>query len=165
MKINTHELKRKSEIAFKGVQPIKLHGLQSPNSITECNVQIEGNMSKKGNHYIIEGIGKTTLPLICDRCLEPFDSMLEVKLYQKYVTDPNQQDEETLVLPESELDLEDIVIEAVSLNVPMKRLHDKACKGICKVCGINLNEKSCQCEQNEIDPRLEGLKDLFRSTN
>ena len=51
--------------------------------------------------------------------------------------------------------------EAVVLNVPMKWLHDSNCKGICKVCGINLNKQSCQCDAEEIDPRLEGLRNLF----
>ena len=43
----------------------------------------------------------------------------------------------------------------------MKWLHDENCKGICKVCGINLNKQSCHCDAQEIDPRLEGLRNLF----
>ena len=82
------------------------------------------------------------------------------KLFEfRYI--PNEDDEEILPISGFEIDLEDIITESIVLNVPMKWLHDEQCKGICKVCGINLNKQSCHCDAQEIDPRLEGLRNLF----
>lgn len=165
MKINIHELKNKSEIEIEGMQPIILYGLQTPYTKTECTVKVKGRIFKKDQDYILQGVGKVVLPLICDRCLEPFHQPIEVNFHQRYTLSPNAVDEEAVLLPDTVIDLEDIITEAVSLMIPMKRLHDKECKGICTVCGVNLNTKSCNCKQDEIDPRLEGLKDLFHSNS
>lgn len=165
MKINIHELKNKSEMEIEGTQPIVLYGLQTPYTKTECSVKVKGRIFKKDQDYRLQGIGQTTLPLVCDRCLEPFNQSIEIKFDQRYTTNPNAIEEDIKLLPDTVIDLEDIITEAVSLMIPMKRLHDEQCKGICTVCGVNLNIESCHCKQEEIDPRLEGLKDLFHSNS
>lgn len=165
MKINTHELRNQSEMEIEGIQSIVLHGLQAPRTKTKCDVKIKGKLIKSGKSYILEGTGQTNVPLACDRCLETFNENIHIKFHQKYTTKCGSKDEEAIFLTTDEIDLEDIITEAVSLKIPMKRLHDENCKGICAVCGANLNEKSCDCDVTEIDPRLVGLKDLFTQKN
>ncbi|MBO5857065.1 MAG: DUF177 domain-containing protein, partial [Clostridia bacterium] len=46
--------------------------------------------------------------------------------------------------------------EDVNLELPTKFLCDEDCKGICTMCGNNLNIDQCDCKK-PIDPRLEGL--------
>jgi len=161
MKINIHELKKKSEMVMDWVQPITLKGVNPLHPSLDCDAHVEGTVTKVGNRYVVKGIASTVVKLLCDRCLEEFDCSIEAEIYQRYSTDPNEDDEEVLPISGFEIDLEDIITEAVVLNVPMKWLHDSNCKGICKVCGINLNKQSCRCDAQEIDPRLEGLRNLF----
>jgi uncharacterized protein len=47
------------------------------------------------------------------------------------------------------------------LSLPIKRLCDEQCKGLCQVCGADLNEGECGCVVEEIDPRLATLRDLL----
>lgn len=161
MKINIHELKKKSELMVEGIQSITLKGINPLHPSLDCNVHVEGTVTKVGNRYAIKGIARTTVKLLCDRCLEEFDCPVQAEIYQRYSTDANEDDEEILPISGLEIDVEDLVTEAIILNVPMKWLHDDNCKGICKVCGINLNKQSCQCQTDEIDSRLEGLRNLF----
>ncbi|NIR65724.1 MAG: DUF177 domain-containing protein, partial [Aliifodinibius sp.] len=35
------------------------------------------------------------------------------------------------------------------------------CKGFCPICGENLNLKTCDCQVETVDPRLEPLKKLL----
>ncbi|MBQ3561654.1 MAG: DUF177 domain-containing protein, partial [Oscillospiraceae bacterium] len=49
------------------------------------------------------------------------------------------------------------------LEVPFQLLCREDCKGLCPVCGSDLNEKTCNCNQKQIDPRLEKLKMLLDS--
>ena len=35
------------------------------------------------------------------------------------------------------------------------------CKGICKVCGMNLNKGACSCQRTELDPRMAAIQDIF----
>ena len=46
---------------------------------------------------------------------------------------------------------------------PEKVLCREDCKGLCKVCGQNLNAGSCDCEEPGLDPRMSVVRDLFKN--
>ena len=98
----------------------------------------------------------------CDRCSTDFtremDMLFEHKLAQTLVDDGNDDYIET---PDFKLELDDIVISEILLSLPQKNLCKDDCKGLCQICGKNLNEGDCSCEKREIDPRLEMLKQFM----
>jgi uncharacterized protein len=59
------------------------------------------------------------------------------------------------------LDLSEIVRQDLALALPMVPLCRTACKGLCSNCGQNWNEGDCDCETEELDPRLIVLKELL----
>jgi uncharacterized protein len=60
------------------------------------------------------------------------------------------------------IDLSVLLREDILLELPSKVLCKTNCKGICAVCGKNLNDGSCSCNKHMIDPRLEKLKELLK---
>lgn len=58
------------------------------------------------------------------------------------------------------IDLDPIIREQVLLALPVSVLCREDCKGLCTVCGQDLNEKDCGCERKVVDVRLAKLKDL-----
>jgi uncharacterized protein len=58
------------------------------------------------------------------------------------------------------IDLDPIVREQLLLAVPSYPVCGDACKGLCSVCGANLNERDCGCDRHVPDPRWAGLKNL-----
>lgn len=64
-------------------------------------------------------------------------------------------------MKEYELDLEELLREELQLSWPSKVLCSEECKGICSVCGQNLNEGDCECDSFVPDIRLAGLMDIF----
>lgn len=98
----------------------------------------------------------------CDRCSTDFtremDMLFEHKLAQTLVDDGNDDYIET---PDFKLELDDIVILDILLSLPQKNLCKDDCKGLCQICGKNLNEGDCSCDKREIDPRLEMLKQFM----
>ncbi|MCI0571388.1 MAG: DUF177 domain-containing protein [Myxococcaceae bacterium] len=58
------------------------------------------------------------------------------------------------------IDLDPIVREQVLLALPMNAVCREDCKGLCGVCGQNLNEAQCTCDARRVDPRLAALKDI-----
>jgi uncharacterized protein len=50
--------------------------------------------------------------------------------------------------------------EQFYLSLPMKPLCAEDCKGLCPVCGTNLNRGTCQCQRSWDDPRFAALKNL-----
>ena len=161
MKINIQELKKKSEVTFKGKQQISLRGINPMHKVQVCDADVEGVLTKVENRYIVEGQVSVIVKRLCDRCSEEFDCLVEGELYQEYSSEPVAQEQEDVIQISDTIELEDAVTEAVYLNLPMYWVHDESCKGICKICGQNLNKHNCNCDHTEIDPRLEGLKNIF----
>ena len=46
---------------------------------------------------------------------------------------------------EDSVDLRKILLEILIIEIPYKVLCTNLCKGLCPVCGINLNHKPCSC--------------------
>ncbi|MEE1318999.1 MAG: DUF177 domain-containing protein, partial [Ruminococcus sp.] len=98
----------------------------------------------------------------CDRCGEEntrhMDMNFDHKLAQTLVDDGNDDYIET---PDFKLELDEIVISDVLLSLPQKNLCKDDCKGLCHICGKNLNDGECNCDKRQIDPRLEILKQFM----
>ena len=58
------------------------------------------------------------------------------------------------------LELNDVLREFVLLALPMQRLCDENCKGICPLCGQNRNQNECRCQTTASDDRWAALKEL-----
>lgn len=100
--------------------------------------------------------------LECVRCLTVFQQSLNVaftELYafsQRYITDSG------LLMPETGIiDLAPVLREYVLLEIPISPLCRVDCKGLCLICGNNLNESTCNHEDETGDPRLASLKTLL----
>ena len=48
------------------------------------------------------------------------------------------------------------------MAIPVKILCKEDCKGICSVCGSNLNEGECGCDRFVPNAAFAGLSDLFK---
>ena len=100
--------------------------------------------------------------LECVRCLTVFQQSLNIaftELYafsQRYITDSG------LLMPETGIiDLAPVLREYVLLEIPISPLCKVDCKGLCLICGNNLNESTCKHEDETGDPRLASLKTLL----
>ena len=114
---------------------------------------------------LISGSVDMTIAIPCDRCLEdvPTDIHFDIdkKLSINDGTLVDDEMEETDYLIGFELDVERLVYAEILVNWPMKVLCKDDCKGICKVCGMNLNKGACSCQRTELDPRMAAIQDIF----
>lgn len=126
-------------------------------------IQVNMSLTKLENDdYLATGSITTTLTIPCNRCMDDVIKKVEANFTKEFKTDPHEDDEENHeYLVGSVLDLEKLVLDEVYMNVPMKVLCSEDCLGMCKSCGKNLNHTACDCEDDNVDPRLAGLKDLF----
>lgn len=58
------------------------------------------------------------------------------------------------------VELDPVVREQILLAVPAYPVCTESCKGLCPVCGGNLNERECGCDRHVPDPRWAGLEKL-----
>lgn len=139
-------------IAMKPVQVV-LHGTHEFGT-----AKVRGNLD-------------TEVTLRCSRCLVDFSDKLHVPFAEEFV----QVDEDKLADAEVNMeedrnpvagdfiDLAPYVEQEVALALPYAPLHKPDCKGLCPECGVNLNESTCSCNTERIDPRLADLAKFFES--
>ncbi|MEI3507380.1 MAG: DUF177 domain-containing protein [Anaerotignum faecicola] len=72
-----------------------------------------------------------------------------------------RENEETETFTGDQIDLADFVKRGIIGELPMKVLCREDCKGLCPVCGKDLNEGDCGCDRTIRDPRFESLRALF----
>jgi uncharacterized protein len=58
------------------------------------------------------------------------------------------------------IDLDPILREQVLLALPMHAVCRDDCRGLCGMCGQNLNEAACGCENRRVELRLAALKNI-----
>lgn len=119
----------------------------------------------ENKHLSIKGQGDLTAMIPCGRCLREVPTKIPVAIDRKLsVTEDGVRDddfEEPAYLSGTGLDTDRLIYEEILVNWPMNVLCRKDCKGICKVCGQNLNEGNCDCPKTELDPRMAAIQDIF----
>lgn len=113
----------------------------------------------------------TETELTCSRCLSLFLYPLTLKFEEEYMPTVDVATGVPVSLPDEPglftidahhiIDLTEAVRQYLLLAVPMKPLCRNECAGICPNCGKNLNEGSCECPAQEIDPRWSQLTKLL----
>lgn len=98
----------------------------------------------------------------CDRCMEEFQGERELDVEHILVTSLENGDEGDFVLIDNyQLPLDELVEADLILSLPFKNLCREDCRGLCPICGKNLNEGLCGCRPQTADPRLEILRQLI----
>ena len=127
--------------------------------------------NKENERLFISGEVEVVMLIPCDRCLEEVPTTLhfeidkEIPLENGTVRVASEEDDEEMddtdYLIGFDLDVDKLIYREILVNWPMKVLCKEDCKGICKVCGHNLNKGECGCQRTELDPRMAAIQDVF----
>lgn len=132
---------------------------KSPVMLTLTNVEDQ--------KLLIKGTVDLEVLIPCGRCLEEvptsihFDIDKELNIQGDSVVDEELEEIDYLI--GFELDVDKLVYAEILVNWPMRVLCKDDCKGICKVCGMNLNKGACTCQRTELDPRMAAIQDIFNN--
>ena len=106
--------------------------------------------------------------LVCDRCLEEFQREFDVDIdtvIDTSVFDSDDVDEidELSYFEDCNIDMDALLKKELMGLVPIQILCKDDCKGLCKVCGTNLNHGSCSCDDLVPDPRLSVFDNILKN--
>ena len=121
-----------------------------------------------GNNKIhIRGDVELTLGIPCDRCLEivSTDINFVLSLELDFSDEQNEDMEDQSFVDGRVIDIDGMLYPEILINLPSKVLSSEDCKGICKVCGKNLNEEGCGSDTFVADPRMAAINDIFKNFN
>jgi uncharacterized protein len=141
--------------------------------------RVEARLERVERRVTLAGHARVAVTAACGRCLAPtavdvpVDFSLALVPADEYLDegrpegdggpvggsfDPEATDEETYA--GKVIDLDPILREQILLALPSYPVCREGCKGLCSVCGTNLNEKECGCDHRVPDPRWAGLRNV-----
>lgn len=130
---------------------------------------VDLTITNLGNRMVlINGSTSISLFMFCSRCLKklvfPYDISFQKEIDFK-LTDAERTEnlDEANYIVGYNLDVDILIREEIVMGFPMKLLCRPDCKGICKTCGTDLNEKDCNCDNTEYDPRMSVIRDIFNN--
>jgi uncharacterized protein len=116
---------------------------------------------------LVKGHVKLIFGFSCDRCLRgvdyTFDLSFENEVVSPDYTGEADEDENPEIMEGYHLNVDELINNEILLNWPLKILCKEDCKGICKICGKNLNDGDCGCDDFVPDPRMAAIKDIFNA--
>ncbi len=99
---------------------------------------------------LVQGEFQGTAPAECVRCLTEFEQPLHTTFDELYAFDKRSETESGLILPEdANIDLEPLVRDYLMIEMPISPICKSDCKGLCPICGQNLNEESAEHHHEE----------------
>jgi DUF177 domain-containing protein len=147
-------------------------------------MHVDVRLRKLDERVILDAEGRAALTAPCGRCLVPVEVDVPLEFELTFVPQEEAVEEEQLgehggdhaatrvagsFAPEAAdeetysgkvIDLDPSVREQLLLALPRYPVCQESCKGLCSVCGANLNERDCGCDRHVPDPRWAGLEKL-----
>ena len=89
--------------------------------------------------------------LDCGRCLDAYYQELKSEFEEIFTFANRPLSEDEAIIPfDGNIDFEPIIREYLLLEIPYSPVCRPDCKGLCVVCGENLNEKTCEHSQTKL---------------
>jgi len=168
--LDSKEDKREIEVTFSQ-ESLDVSGNTCQYNDKDSSVSLQ--LMKEGDRGIsYSGSGRMSFTGECSRCLEDvdfsieFDYSGEVSVSDGRLMIPETSDEgESYLSSDGVLDMDALLSGEIYLRWPMKLLCKEDCKGLCPVCGTNLNKSTCSCDTFVPDPRMAVISDIFQGKN
>lgn len=142
------------------------NGYESFSILEKSEIKLTGTHKSKGR-AVVTGSAYVVVDLVCDRCLKPVPVRIDLTIERDVFSpeaDAGELEEDNLeIMSGYQLNVENLVFNEILMNWPMKVLCKADCKGICKMCGKDLNLGECECDTFVPDPRMAVIKDIFNA--
>ena len=125
-------------------------------------VRVDGTVMNTGSSMRVAGTVRTRRRFVCDRCLAEGEREITLDFSEDYAKTPGETDEAVRYDGDAIM-LDDLVRDTLLVAEPLRELCKSDCKGLCPVCGQNLNEGTCGCDSFVPDPRLAALESLLKN--
>ncbi len=134
-------------------------------NIFKTPIKISGVFKNRSGIITLKYRATAVLEFNCDSCGKETSRTAEYEFEHWLARElaGGDENDEYILVPTGLLDMDELVMTDVTLELPFRLLCRDDCKGLCPICGADLNETTCNCVSKQIDPRLEKLKMLLDS--
>ena len=122
---------------------------------------VEGEYFFDGEGFIFKDTATTKLDSECALCGKPFIEELIFGFDERLPRSP-ELDSECYGYTGEELDVSQMLLDDLFLNLPAFSKCSEDCKGLCPVCGCDLNTVQCSCvREKEKENPFSALEQLL----
>ena len=127
-------------------------------------VKLVGSMSNAGDVLLLQAHMECQVQRTCGRCLQEFVGVTKAEVVEKfYPASADNIENDAFVYDSDVIDITEPLREGLLLAEPMQALCKPDCRGLCPVCGADLNDGDCGCDRLTVDPRLAALKQFIKN--
>jgi len=136
MIIQTGELCEREQ-RYTGEESVSILDLENdPFARGKDAIHYDLTAKRMNDEILVSGTLAVELTCLCSRCADWFRNILRVPAFARsYVLSSENE----------VIDLTADIREDILLALPMNPVCSSACRGLCPVCGANLNKQSCAC--------------------
>ncbi len=125
--------------------------------IDDCGpVRADLDLQETGGALLVRGEVSTSFRLRCNRCLGEVRSDISAPIVQLCGEVPN--DDVLGIAPDGSIDLHGVFHDELCLSAPLVPLCSKTCRGLCPICGTDLNIEPCAGHTTELGSPFAVLK-------
>lgn len=132
----------------------------------EKPLRIKGEIYNNGQSMTFAADVTGNMITNCARCLSEIKVPVDFNIHEllSRAEDGADKDEDIILFDGYEIEIDDIVTDSFLMNISGRYLCSEDCKGLCPICGHNLNEGDCGCDHEVIDPRWQALADILNQS-
>ncbi len=162
-----------SVLPFSFELPADFEGAPLPPAGTSLTspIRVTGRLRDSGSCIMLDLDAEADYKAPCDRCAKETAGVVRCSLKRivadRAVLTDGADEDDYFVATDGMLDLDAETAEELMLSFPTQILCREDCRGVCPVCGQDLNLGDCGCGNGDgsgddgIDPRWRGLQKLL----
>ncbi len=108
-------------------------------------IDVKGRIFNRASIITLEFSVDFTLLTVCDRCLKESEKSYHFDFSHIVVPSVSSDNDEYIIAEDESIELNDIALTDILLRLPSRNLCREDCKGLCMICGCDLNESECNC--------------------
>lgn len=123
--------------------------LGSDMNLQKLTGKVELTRTPKG--IFVQASFSSSIKAECVRCLDEYDQALKTDFSELFAFHTNSVTESGLIVPDDgNIDILPLLREYLLIEVPIKTVCTENCKGLCTVCGENLNHQTCEHQVDKV---------------
>ena len=135
---------------LQGIEPPSIMDLHETDVTFDSDIEYDLYAQIQGSALLVTGKLRAPAKFICSRCLQKFPETVRVNAFVFHRE----------LKGEDFVDLTENLREDIILELPQRALCQQNCKGLCPVCGKDLNEGVCRCKPAKGDLRWHALDQI-----
>jgi len=160
------DLEKLSDERITGDEVVLFRDAAGEENRIQCHVELD--VRRQGETFYIHAELTGEFATTCHKCLEstsyrvsPCFELVVRKTDPRSKIEPVSTDDGFVTLPagQNRLEFDPYIYENLVVDIPMAIACGDDCKGLCSVCGANLNREKCRCSANA-DTRWNELRKL-----